>query len=97
MFNLRSKETKIDKKYRGEKIYLTKIEDIDAEKLLAILFSMVEGYAKQEKRIPQKIVLSEKNLKRIVIHNKSLIDEKEDKKYILGVEIEVERKRGWRR
>lgn len=94
MFNFRNK---MKKKYRGNNIYLARIEDIDTEKFLSILFSMVEGYTKQEQKMPQKIVLSEKNYKMILDYNKTLIERKEDKEYILGVEVEIEKKRRFRR
>lgn len=58
---------------------------------------MVEGYTKQEQKMPQKIVLSEKNYKMILDYNKTLIERKEDKEYILGVEVEIEKKRRFRR
>lgn len=91
MFNFKNKESKEEKKYKGTKIYLTKLEDIEIEKLLAILFSMFEGFIKQENKMPEKIVLSAKNYKRIMNYNNKLIIEENDKKYILCVELEVER------
>lgn len=92
MFNFRNKERKEEKKYRGTKIYLSKIdENIEVERLLAILFSMFEGYIRQENKMPEKIVLSAKNYERIMNYNNKLIIEVNDKKYILCVELEVER------
>lgn len=97
MFNFKNKESKEEKKYRGTKIYLKRIENVDPERFLAILFSMVEGYAKQEQRMPEKIVLSEKNHKMILDYNKTLIEKREDKEYVLGVEVEIEKNRRFKR
>lgn len=88
MFNFRNK---MKKKYRGNNIYLARIEDIDTEKFLSILFSMVEGYTKQEQKMPQKIVLSKNNYDRIMNYNRKLIIREDDKEYMLCVELEVER------
>lgn len=90
MFNFKNRE---EKKYRGTTLYVTKLEDVDVERLLAIVFGMIEGYAKQDGKMPEKIVLSSNNYNRIMKHNKTLIERKDGKEYILGVEIEVERDR----
>lgn len=90
MFNFRNKE---EKKYKGTTLYATKLENVEIEKVLAILFSMFEGYIRQENKMPEKIVLSKKNYDRIMDYNSKLILKEDDKEYILCVELEVERDR----
>lgn len=90
MFNFKSKE---EKKYKGTTLYLTKLEDVEIEKVLAILFSMFEGYIRQENKMPEKIVLSKNNYDRIMNYNRKLILKEDDKEYILCTELEVERDR----
>lgn len=87
-----------EKKYKGTKIYLARIDDdIEVERLLAIVFSMIEGYIRQEKKEPEKVILNNTSYNKIMKHNKSLIDVKDNKEYILGVEIAVESKRKFKR
>lgn len=87
-----------EKKYKGTKIYLARIDDdIEVERLLAIVFSMIEGYIRQEKKEPEKVILNNTSYNKIMEHNKSLIDVKDNKEYILGVEIEVESERKFKR
>lgn len=87
-----------EKKYKGTKIYLARIDDdIEVERLLAIVFSMIEGYIRQEKKEPEKVILNSTSYNKIMKHNKSLIDVKDNKEYILGVEIEVESERKFKR
>lgn len=90
MFNFRNKE---EKKYKGTTLYVTKLEDVEIEKVLAILFSMFEGYIRQENKLPEKIVLSKNNYDRITDYNSKLILKEDDKEYILCVELEVKRDR----
>ncbi len=87
MFNLKDKE---EKKYKGTKIYLAKIRDIEVERLLAIMFSMFEGYIKQEGKMPEKIIINKESYNKILEYNKKIILEEDDKKYILCTELEVE-------
>lgn len=93
MFNFKSKEMKEERKYKGSNLYLANIRNVDIERFLAILFSMVEGYIKQEQKTPEKIIINEENYKKILDYNNKLIIEKDNKKYILCVELEVERDR----
>lgn len=88
MFNYRNKRENL-KRYRGDIIYITKSNDIDVEKLLDIIVRNIEGYVRQEGKIPEKINLSYENYNRILEHNKSLIEVRNGKYYTFGVEIEV--------
>lgn len=85
MFNLRNKE----KKFKGTTIYVTKYEDVEVEKLLDIIVRNIEGYVRQEGKMPDNLKLSYDNYNRILEHNKSLIEKKDDKYFAFGVEIEV--------
>ncbi len=88
MFNLRNKENN-KKRFKGTIIYVTKYEDVEVEKLLDIIVRNIEGYVRQENRMPDKLKLSYNNYNRILEHNKSLIKKRGDKYFTFGVEIEV--------
>lgn len=88
MFNLRKKENK-EKRFKGTTIYVTKYEDVEVEKLLDIIVRNIEGYVRQENRMPDKLKLSYNNYNKILEHNKSLIEKRGDKYFTFGVEIEV--------
>ena len=76
--------------YREPVIYMTKYEDLEAEKLLAIVVSHIESYVRQNQTMPEKIRFSYNNYEKILKHNKSLIMQKDNKYYTFGVEIEIE-------
>lgn len=76
------------KRYKGTTIYVTKT-DINVETLLDIIVRNIEGYVKQEGTMPEKLRLSYENYNKILEHNKSLIEKKDDRYYTFGVEIEI--------
>lgn len=76
------------KRYKGTTIYVTK-KDVDVETLLDIIVRNIEGYVKQEGMMPEKLRLSYENYNKILDHNKSLIEIKDNKYYTFGVEIEI--------
>ena len=90
MFNFKNKDSNEVKKYRGNKIYLARVRNIEIEKVWSIIFSMVEGYVKQEQRMPEKIIINKQCYEKIIDYNNKLIIEKDNKKYILCTELEVE-------
>lgn len=75
--------------YKGTIIFMTKYENVKVERLLAYIVSNIENYVAQKGIMPEKLKLGRNNLSRIMKHNKNLIEEKEDKFYTFGVEIEV--------
>ncbi len=88
MFNYRNNRENL-KKYKGDILYITKNENMPIELLLNIIVKNIEGYVRQENKMPEKIKLSYKNYNRILEHNKNLIEKKDGKYYTFGVEIEV--------
>ncbi len=88
MFNLRNKESS-EKRFKGTTIYVTKHEDVEVERLLDIIVRNIEGYVRQEGRMPEKLRLSYNNYNRILDYNKSLIEKRDNKYYTFGVEVEV--------
>lgn len=88
MFNFRNRERE-EKRYRGTTIFVTKYDDVDVEKLLDIIVKNIEGYVRQEGKMPDKLRLSYNNYNKILDHNKSLIEKKNGKYYTFGVEVEV--------
>lgn len=81
------------KRYNGPIIYITKYEDVDVEKLLDIIVRHIESYVRQERVMPDKLILSKNNFDRIMNHNKTLIARENDKYYTFGVEVEIQVKK----
>ncbi len=77
------------RRYRGNIIYVTKYDDVNVEKLLDIIVKNIEGYVRQEKKMPEKLRLSYENYNRIFNYNKTLIENKNGRYFTFGVEIEV--------
>ena len=75
--------------YIGDTIYLTKKYDVDIETLLSIIVGNIENFVRQKGIMPNKLKLSNENYERILRHNKTLIDKKNEKIYTFGVEIEL--------
>ena len=87
MFN-RSEERNF-KEFKGTTIFVTKYEDVKVEKLLDIIFRIIENYVRQNHTMPEKLRLSYNNYNRIIEHNRTLVEKCEEKYYILGVQVEV--------
>lgn len=83
------REERKPKEFKGTTIFLTKYEDKTAEEYLAIIVSCIESYVKQKGIMPEKLKLGYNNYNKILEHNKSLIEEKDNKYFTFGVEVEV--------
>lgn len=81
------KEKKEEKSFKGDVLYIPKIDDID--KLLSVIFGMVSGYTKQEKRMPSKIVLNQESYNMIKKYRKRVIDDFHGSECILCTKIEI--------
>lgn len=77
------------KEFKGTTIFVTKYEDVKVEKLLDIIFRIIENYVRQNHTMPEKLKLSYNNYNRIIEYNRTLVEKREEKYYILGVQIEV--------
>ena len=88
MFNFKKEERKI-REYKGETIYLTKYNNVDTEKFLDIIVRCIESYVRQKGIMPEKLRLSYENYNRILEYNKNLIEQRNEKYYTFGVEIEI--------
>lgn len=80
---------KNERGYFGTTIYVTKYDDLPVEKLLDIIARNVENYVKQKGVMPEKVKLTFDGYNKILEHNKTLIEKREDKYYIYGTQIEV--------
>ena len=88
MFNFKKEERK-PREYKGETIYLTKYNNVDTEKFLDIIVRCIESYVRQKGIMPEKLRLSYENYNRILEYNKNLIEQRNEKYYTFGVEIEI--------
>ncbi len=77
------------KEFKRTTIFVTKYEDVKVEKLLDIIFRIIENYVRQNHTMPEKLRLSYNNYNRIIEHNRTLVEKCEEKYYILGVQVEV--------
>lgn len=87
MFNFRKNNEK--RKFKGNTIYVLKYDDLPIEKILDIIVKNIESYTRTEGKMPDKLRISYETYERILAHNKTLIEKKDDKYYTVGVEIEV--------
>lgn len=87
MFN-RNEERKI-KEFKGTTIYLTKYENVNVERYLDMIVRSIERFVRQNGVMPKKLRLGYDNYNKIIHHNKTLIEQKHNKYYTFGVEIEV--------
>ncbi len=87
MFNFR--KNNVERKYKGNTIYVLKYDDLPIEKILDIIVRNIEFYTRSEGKMPVKLRISYETYERILSHNKSLIEKRNGKYYTFGVEIEV--------
>lgn len=87
MFNFR--KNNVERKYKGNKIYVLKYDDLPIEQILNIIVKNIEAYTKSEGKMPDKLRISYETYERILSHNKTLIEKRNGKYFTFGVEIEV--------
>lgn len=86
-------DRKEEKEFKGDVLFITRNEDVEIEKLLDIIFRMVERYVKQEGRMPSKIMLSQENYNRIKKYRKNVIDDFNGVECILCTEIKIDERK----
>lgn len=72
-----------------EVLYTPKESTINIEQFLCIIFNVIERYVKETKQMPKEIIIGRSNYQRIIKYNKSLVEEKNGKQYILCTEIRI--------
>ena len=77
------------REYVGTTIYVTKYDDLQVEKLLDIIVRNIENYVGQKGIMPEKLKLTYEEYNKILEHNKSLIEKRDNAYYTFGVQIEV--------
>lgn len=88
MFKSKNK-TNEDKKYKGTTLFVTKYDDVDVEVLLNLIVKNIEGYVRQEHKMPEKLRLTYDSYLKIINYKSSLIEKRDGKSYTFGVEIEI--------
>ena len=91
MFNLREKnvEERKPREYKGTRLFVIKPSDIDIELYLDIILRNIEGYVRQEHKMPEYIRLTYDNYSRIIDYNHTIVEKRDGRYFIFGVEVEL--------